>query len=168
TWKQGQDLKPGLLGISPKGQNELLDEAVIGVVRFKSPAELAGLKVDDKIVSANGEPIRRIAQLKHVLGRLYAGDTLTLEVLRNGEKITASATLVGELIPYTHPFLGILPLRGPDEQPGIPIRFVYPASPAAEAGMVAGDRLLAWNGEAVEDTEAAQQLAGQQTAGDTI
>jgi len=153
SWKSGADLHAGVLGISMSGQNDYVDEAVIGVVRANSPAAKAGLQVGDKVVAAGGQTIGRMAHLKQVLGRMYAGDMLDLEVLRGDQRVTVSAQLVGELLPYAHPFLGVLPRRDAKE-PGVLIRFVYPDSPAARAGIQEGDRLVALNGADVADSTA--------------
>jgi serine protease Do len=127
---------------------------VIGAVLPKSPAAEAGLKVDDQIVEADGQPIVRHVQLKHVIGPKYAGDTLHLVVKRGDERIEAEAVLAAELEPYVHPFLGVLPMREADEEKGIAVRYVYPDSPAAEAGIVEGDRITALEGEELADAAA--------------
>lgn len=116
VWKEGSDLLPGLLGVSLKGNDVIVDPPAIGAVRYNSPAQQAGIEVGDVIVKAAGTEIVRQAQLKHVLGGLYAEDTVSLTVKRGEEEIDVELTLAGELIPYSRPFLGILPGR-PKPQP---------------------------------------------------
>ncbi len=123
----------------------------------KSPASEAGLKVGDEIVEADGQPVVRQTQLKHALGGKYAGEKVQLVVKRGDERIETEATLVAELEPYVHPFLGVLPMRGPSEEKGIAVRFVYLASPAAEAGLSAGDRITSLNGEELADAAALRE-----------
>ena len=111
--KQGEDLFPGLMGVSLKGSDIYSEPAVISACPAKSPAREAGLKVGDTIVEIDGVPIERQAQLKHALGEHYAGDTISVAVLRGDAKdrIEATLKLAKELDPYDHPFLGILPKR---------------------------------------------------------
>jgi len=148
--KAGEDLKPGLMGITFK-PGGLGAKPIIDRVRVESPAEKAGLKPGDVIVEVEGRPVRRPDEAKFVLGGKYAGDALTVVVQRDGQKVDARLTLVGELIPYESGFLGILPAReGKSEPraPGVGVRFVYENSPAARAGLAARDRILR-----VNDTE---------------
>lgn len=111
VWKEGTDLRPGLLGVSLKGNDVIVDPPAIGAVRYNSPAQQAGIEAGDVIVKAAGTEIVRQAQLKHILGGLYAEDTVSLTVRRGEEEIEVELTLAGELIPYSRPFLGILPER---------------------------------------------------------
>jgi len=111
VWKEGTDLRPGLLGVSLKGNDVIVDPPAIGAVRYNSPAQQAGIEAGDVIVKAAGTEIVRQAQLKHILGGLYAEDTVSLTVKRGEEEIDVELTLAGELFPYSRPFLGILPER---------------------------------------------------------
>jgi serine protease Do len=143
TLKSGKDLHPGVLGVTLKrGDMYSLPAELLGV-RSDGPAGKAGLKAGDVIVEVDGTPIERQAQLRHALGRRYAGDKVKVAFRRGMERIEAEVPLVEKLAPYQHPFLGILPLRGPG--PGVGVRFVYPESPAAKAGIQAGDRIVAVN-----------------------
>jgi serine protease Do len=156
SMKSGEDLAPGVLGVSLKGSDQFGDAAVIGAVQPKSPAKEAGLQVGDEIVQADGHPIVRHVQFKHVIGARYAGDTLKMVVKRGDATIEMEATLVAELEPYIHPFLGILPMRDSEEN-GIAVRLVYPASPAAEAGIEKGDRITHFAGEELADAAALRE-----------
>ena len=125
------DLYAGVLGISFKGEQSVAGEPTIGVVQVNSPADDAGLEAGDKIIEANGVPVQRQAQVRHVLGPLYAGDELNLVVMRGDDRVETTATLVDKLVPYEHPFIGFLPRR--DDDQSIRARWVYPGSPAADA-----------------------------------
>lgn len=152
--KQGQDLHPGLLGVAMKGDNVVSDPAIIAHVQVKSPASNAGLKADDKIVELGGSPVERLAQLRHALGRYYAGEKVKIAVLRGQERLERELELVAKVDPYVHPFVGLLPTRGPSAEPGVGVRWVYPASGAEAAGVKAGDRILAIAGKPVADATA--------------
>jgi serine protease Do len=158
VWKQGTDLYPGLLGIAFQSRNELLGEPIVGVVRVNSPAEKAGVRPADRISHINGRAVRRIAEVKHVLGRLYAGDTVQLTLIRDGQPLTTSAVLVDKLVPYAHAMIGILPASGPAAQPGVTVGWVVPDSPASKAGIRPGDVVLQIDGEAVADVGSLRRL----------
>jgi serine protease Do len=159
TLKKGKDLHPGLLGIALKPGDIYALPAEIAAVPPNSPAAKAGLKPADVIVALDGQPIVRQAQLKHALGPKYAGEkvklTVTRKVDKKDEKLELEAELTDVLIPYEHPLLGILPMRGTTEK-GVTIRYVFPSTPAAEAGLKAGDRLTSVAGKEATDAAALQ------------
>ena len=145
--KQG-DLYAGLMGIALKGNDLYGSEPIIGVAQPNSPAYEAGLKAGDRIISVNDRPLARQSELKQALGPLYAGDSVNLAIQRGDERLLIGLTLVDKLLPYEHPFLGLLPRR--DQQgEGVAVRMVYPDSAAAKAGLQAADLLLAVNDVAV-------------------
>lgn len=153
--KQGKDLLPGVIGIHFASANLYTGEPVIRASRANSPARRAGLKAGDRIVEIEGRPITLAAQIKEELSRRYAGDTIRLVVMRDGKRSEHRVEMVAKLDPYEHPFLGVLPMRaaaaddGKRPAPGVPIRYVYPDSPAARAGLKPGDVLAALDGKAV-------------------
>ncbi|NQT37371.1 MAG: PDZ domain-containing protein, partial [Planctomycetes bacterium] len=153
--KTGEDLRPGLLGITLKKGNLSIEEPVLAGCRPNSPAAEAGLKTGDRIVQIDGQPIVRAAQIKEALGRLWAGDTVALTYKRGDDEVKVDAIeLAAELIPYEHAFLGILPMRPAADDPasqGVVVRYVYPGSPAEEATIVVGDVLVALAGKPVVD-----------------
>ncbi len=147
--KAGEDLLPGLLGVNLRGGNPAVAEAVVAGCHPKSPAQKAGLKVGDKVVEINGRPIERAAELKEELARFYVGEKVRLTVARGDERFEREVELVAKLTPYEHPFLGILPMRDPPADGGATVRFVYPESPAARAGIQPGDQLAKLAGKPI-------------------
>jgi serine protease Do len=151
--KDGKDLRPGLMGIALKTGDPYSTPAELAAVPFGSPAQKAGLKAGDTIIAIDGMPIERQSQLKHALGPRYAGDKLTVIYTRgkdNVERKKVELELAEKLIPYEHPFLGILPERG---VPAVVVRHVYPDSPAAKAGVKPGDHVTAANGTEISTAE---------------
>jgi serine protease Do len=161
TLKAGKDLHPGLLGISLKPGDIYVLPAEIVAVPPNSPASKAGIKVGDRIVAINGQAIVRQAQLKHAFGPLYAGEKVKLSIVRtvdkNEEKLEVEAELTDKLLPYEHPLLGVLPMRGTGEK-GITVRHVLPKTPAEELGLKAGDRIITAAGLDVGNAAEMQQF----------
>jgi len=143
--EKGEDLYPGLLGISLKKGDIYVEPATIGAVAANSPASKAGWKVGDTIVKINDTPIARQNHLKHALGPLFAGDTVKVTLKRGSETIENEIPLVAKITAYQYPFLGVFPAREPEtEKPaGVGLRGIYPNSPAAIAGLRPTDRLMA-------------------------
>jgi serine protease Do len=156
---QGQDLYAGLLGVNIKGPDIYSQPAIIAVARSTGPAYKAGFRAGDKIVEAAGAPVTRPAQLKHQLGRLYAGDKIRLVAERGDSRVDREVELIDKIEPYEFPFLGVLPMRfakGAAED-GLVVRYVYADSPAAAAGIKAGDRIISFAGQAVKSADAVAQ-----------
>jgi serine protease Do len=141
TLKSGKDLRPGLLGISLKQGDIYALPANVAACRADGPAGKAGIKTGDEVVEVDGSPVTRQAQLKHLLGAHYAGDQVKVVVRRGTERIEVSVELTDKMLPFQHPFLGILPMRD-DTQPGVLVRYVYPDSPAEKSGLKPGDRIV--------------------------
>ncbi len=165
--QKGEDLYSGLAGVSLKGSNQLTGEPIIGACRLKSPAAVAGVKAGDRVVEIDGHAITRAAELKEQLGRHYAGDTIRMTVLRGKQRIEYTLKLAAKLEPFQHGFLGILPMRTADED-GVVVRYVYPKSPAAAAGIAAGDVLISLAGEPIEGRMELIERIGVQEPGSTV
>ncbi len=172
--EKGEDLRPGLMGVSMKPGDMFADPAVIAAVRPNSPAAHAGIKLKDRVVEVDGHPVATQVQLKHLLGPHYGGEKVRVVVLRGKERIEKTLELTDKLEPYVHPFIGILPVRPlaassaerplvgakPTTKEGIVVRYVYPDSPAASAGIKTGDRLTKIAGKPVANLdEAIAELA---------
>ncbi|NLF71138.1 MAG: PDZ domain-containing protein [Candidatus Anammoximicrobium sp.] len=158
--KRGEELYPGLLGITLQGNDIYADPPEIAAVQPKSPARKAGLQAGDRIVEVAGIKIARQTQLRHALGPRYAGEQLNMVVLRGARRVEIVVELAGRLEPYETPFLGLLPDRSPAAKPGVVVRYVYPGSPAAKAGLRAEDRLVRLSDKPVADVASAWEILG--------
>src|SRR5262252_582517 len=67
--------------------------AVIMKVVKDSPAEKAGLKENDVIVSFNGRPVDSVREFERLLGETPAGRTVAIEILRGSNRQTVNATV---------------------------------------------------------------------------
>ncbi len=161
----GQDLHRGLLGISLEKGSIYSEPAKVSASKIRSPADEAGIKAGDTIVEVAGQSIATQAQLKHALGPYYGGDAVAITVMRGSERIETKVTLTDKLLAYEHPFLGVLPQRNVD---GIVVRYVYPESGGAAAGMQAGDRIQALNGQAFNEAEALRTEIARREIGTNV
>lgn len=140
--RAGKDLRRGLLGITPQSTEPYLSAVVIGTISPDSAASKAGLKVGDKIVSIDNQPVPHMTELQKLLGPKYEGDIVNIKILRDGNEMDIPGVqLTGAVAGFASGFLGILPLRD-DPDPGVQVRFVYPKSPAETAGIKPGDRIM--------------------------
>jgi putative serine protease PepD len=63
-------------------------------VQPDSPAEAAGIREGDVVLAVDGEPINGQAGLVAAIRDRSPGDTISIELVRGGERLTVSATLV--------------------------------------------------------------------------
>ena len=157
TLKAGKDLQPGLLGISLKPGDVYVLPAEIAVAQINAPAYKAGLRAGDKIVEVEGAKIIRQVQLRHALGKHYAGDKVNVSVTRGEQRVEAAIELVDHLEPYEYPMLGVLPMRGTGGE-GVEVRYVLPGGPAEKAGIKRGDRIVLADDKPAASVETLQQL----------
>lgn len=179
--ERGETLVPGVLGIGYASRDPFTGEPRIATCRPGSPAAKAGLRAGDLIVAAGGQPLRRIAELRHVLAPLYAGDAVDLTVERRPattpedraaepQRFDVRVELAAELPRWRRPLVGIGPARSSAREAAAgPVRvaWVWPGSPAATAGIAPGDLVEAFVPAAVEGqpadeakVESAAALAG--------
>jgi len=86
-----QNLSPDLA----KAFNIKADQkgAVIARIEETSPADQAGLKPGDVIVSVNERNVRDASDLRNMIGLLRVGQRIKLVAIRNGEKLDISAEI---------------------------------------------------------------------------
>lgn len=89
----GEPIVPGFLGVEgqPPPPGEVGVE--IAVVTAGSAAEAAGLQVGDRVLSLDGAPVTAITELAGLVLARQAGDTVVLDVVRDGEQIEVEAVL---------------------------------------------------------------------------
>ena len=107
-----------------------------------SHAERLGLTPGDLILSLGDRPVIQISELQPLFGSAPDEEPLELEILRSGNRVKIPVgpparpeTKAGQ----PSPGAGLI-LASP--APGYRIESVVPGSPAAEAGLHAGDRVL--------------------------
>ena len=95
-------VKRGVLGVetqdvTPQIANMLALKdthgAVVTRVRAGTPAETAGLRPGDVIVSLDGKPVTGDQDLRNIEGLTATGATVSVGVLRDGKALTVSTTL---------------------------------------------------------------------------
>ena len=161
------------------------------------PAEKAGLKVGDRIISANGQAIKTRDDVRQAIGALSVGDKLALKIERDGWNkgaelvlgtkpgATADKGRAGTDKAETPPkndrprrdpapapaakraFLGV----GPDqafEGKGFKIGTVSEGSAADKAKLKVGDTILGVDGKAVDDAEALVDAFKKYKPGDKV
>lgn len=140
-----------------------------------SPAEQAGLRPGDIVLSLDGDPVdgRFPEQLPGILYRIASlpvGTALTLEVLRGEETLTREVTTealesrVGEEVAFEDWGLSVQKVSRPiaremqlKRADGVRIVGVARAYPAEEAGLGQGDIILSVNREPIESLAVLQQ-----------
>jgi serine protease Do len=140
--REGKDLNRGLLGITLQSPDLYSSKPVIATVAPDSAALRAGIKRGDAVLAIDDVPVVRQAQILHLLGAKYEGDSVSVKVQRGKEELVfPSLKLTGTLTAFVHPFLGILPMRD-DPELGEEVRYIFPKGPAEAAGLKPGDRIM--------------------------
>jgi len=118
--KSGRTFLRGWLGVQmdPK----VTDAVMVRNIADPSPSRDAGMQIGDKIVKADGRPVRHFGQLTQSLYMIPAGETVEIEVERNGQTIPLKVTLaesskLGSLPDLPEPFDPVVPPETPDDQP---------------------------------------------------
>jgi serine protease Do len=163
-----EDMAKSLGMQEPKG-------ALIADVTKDSPAEKAGLKPGDVVVSADGRAIEDHSALSRYIASKAPGSTVRLQILRDGSQTTSSITLgtfpdednqeelaeersgqlgmtLRDMTPSMAQQLGL-----PRGSQGVVVTGVEPGEAAEEAGLQRGDVIVSVNGQDVADVEGFDQ-----------
>lgn len=136
-----------------QAQPDRSEAILIARVEPESPADQAGLVRGDLLIEVNQQSVKDFSAVLEILEDLKAGDVVDLIVLHGDEQRTLQATLVDRA---GRPYLGIETCNcsHPGEvifqTPGLSgaiLTQVAPGSPAEQAGLQAGDRILSIDGQ---------------------
>jgi S1-C subfamily serine protease len=76
------------------GTNYRVRGAIVsGLTNEFSPAAVAGLKLDDHILTVDSKPVRDLPHLMRLIGSSVAGSNITLAVVRAGEPLQVTVVL---------------------------------------------------------------------------
>jgi serine protease Do/serine protease DegQ len=179
------EVRRGLLGVSISdvtaetaealGLDDEIQGALVQEVVSDSAAETAGVQVGDVIVAVDGEEITSAADLRTTVGLRRSGETVRIEVLREGKRQRMSATLTelssmqqvaaGEI----HPGLEGAELtnyegqEGKFEGRGILVEAVEAGSPAALRGLRPNDIIATVNRVRVRSVRELREVAEDQS-----
>ncbi|MFH1491395.1 MAG: DegQ family serine endoprotease [Pseudomonadota bacterium] len=169
-----------------KEKLRLADEkgALVADVKGGGPADKAGIKRGDVIVSFDGKEIHESNDLPYLVASTPVGKTVRVMVLRKGRK-TDIEVKIGELeeeeeapeVEEPEAQLGLTVQEitpeiagqfGLSEKSGLVVMGVESGSPAAEAGMSPGDIILEMDQEPLKDLSEFNKKIKEYKKGDTV
>lgn len=154
--------------------DEKVDGALISGLMPGGPAERAGLKVGDVVVSVNGAPARSSRELLNLVARLQTGTACPFVVLRKGQQHTVKVPIVprpeaaadSPSRETAHPTeskarLGLAVADLGNNNSGVLVVEVQPNSAAAHAGVQRGDIIRSVGSTDVRNAQEFAQLVNQ-------
>jgi serine protease Do/serine protease DegQ len=153
------------LGLAENAQGALVSQVTEG-----SAAARAGIEAGDVITSVRGQPIKTNAELRNTIGMLKVGESIQIGLLREGKPKSVTAVLrePAQLADASaiHPSLAGAELieASEDSAGGVRVREVQPGSPAAQAGLLADDRIIAVNRIRINTLAELREAAKDQTS----
>ncbi|MBM4227828.1 MAG: DegQ family serine endoprotease [Gammaproteobacteria bacterium] len=139
-----------------------------------SPADKAGLRAGDVVVTVNDKAVRDATDLRNTVGLMRVGDDLRLDVLRDGKRLRVSAKVGARMTANASPEsprnerlagLSVQDL-GPEHPAygnlsGVVVQEISPRSPAFQAGLRPGDVIAAVNNQEVSGVNEFVALVGE-------
>ena len=149
--KSGKVIR-GYLGVAPQSISPVQAQqlnvpegrgAQIGSILPGSPAEKAGLKVDDVITAIDGKPVTDVSSLRNRTFTLEAGTEVPVQLVRDGRERTVNVAIAEMPSDQILAFFGFSVKDGPpDAEGGVVVDRVTPGSPAEKAGVKPGLRVI--------------------------
>ena len=141
------------------------------------PAYQAGLKVGDIILKIGGAVVDSPNNLIRIIGTITPGQTINLDILRNGKGKTVpvkleskkkKTSLLASLTPSDPSSLGFSVIDDFLAENNPKVATVKPGSYADSKGLQVGDQILAVNGEMVENQREFEGILSEVTKGGSI
>jgi serine protease Do/serine protease DegQ len=159
--------------------------ALVTQVARESAAARAGLRAGDVVTGVNGKAVRSVAEFRNAIGLMRVGDRAEIALLREGKPVKVSAVVTdpatnGAAAQPAPGAAGAAPagalhrgLEGAqlEDQPdgGVAVRGITAGTPAAGAGLRAGDVIIAANGARIaRRTDLATASAAAAARGGTL
>ncbi|MAJ45490.1 MAG: hypothetical protein CMF96_12215 [Candidatus Marinimicrobia bacterium] len=166
---------------------DILDGAIISQVLKNSPAEDAGIKDQDIVISINGKEISNSSQLKNLVSNLRPNSKAEFEILRASEKIFLNVSLgerpsekdLAEVYKFGNSFYDVLGLvvedlnsafakkNNIDEANGVVVKNVKKDSPSSD-NIQPGDVITKVGRKKVTSINDYRSLIKQYQKGDSI
>ena len=165
-----QDLTPELAEAFDIDQNH---GVVVARVEEDSPADKAGMKAGDVIISVNGNPVKDSADVRNMIGLIRVGTEIDVKIIREGKvknlhaKIaekkseTTDGKRLSKKLEGAELALSTIERRDGAAQDVITVVKLEPASPAAVAGLRPGDMILSVNKQPVKNFKEMEQAIKQ-------
>jgi regulator of sigma E protease len=151
-----------------KPVSEVETSTTIGYVEAGGPADIAGLKVGDKILEIDGKPVNKfIGPTNSVIWNIVSseGETIPFKVQRGDEVLTINSGWTRDKTSnWRRPGLRKV-FIGPPRTPVVGV--VVSNSPAAKAGLQPGDLVTAVNGQPILNLDEMEPHL-RQNAGGTL
>lgn len=177
----------GIQGVTPDLAKELglplLKGALVNNVLAGYPAQEAGIKRGDVIVSFDGKPIEDVRALQRAVGRSPVGKPVEVRVYRGGQ-LQSVAVTVGEMrgdrrgggVAPSRRELGLVVeeldaekakrFKLPEEEGGLVVTEVAKGGAAAQAGIRAGDLVKEVNRREIKSLETYRRALKREAAGE--
>ncbi len=147
---------------------ERTDGVVVTEIVEGSPAQRAGILPGDILLRIDDTEIQTVQDMRNVLGLLRAGREVEIELLRGNEtlRVRAATAILRIAGGDLHPAMAGMTLSNQRDGNArfVEIVNVEPDSPAARAGIRAGDRLRSLNRRPIENIDQAQTIADRASA----
>lgn len=160
-----------ILGVT--GENSA-DGPRVTQVTAGGPADKAGLKAGDILLTLDTQPLPSYAYFAALLGRKRVGERIAL-VVRRAQQTLEVAAVLAERAPDNSILSSptglaslLLGVTGEGSKAGFKISSVQDRRPAATAGLKLGDLLVAADEKPISDARKLGEQLGRHAAGDSI
>ena len=162
--------------------------ALVASVESGSPADEAGLRLNDAIVAVNGRAVESAGDLMELVARQEPGEAVTLGVVRRGDRLRMEVDLDESFAPSVpaveetpdaeRPGISRLGFAATELNPriaqrlrvpvtdGVMVTELDPRSAAARAGVRRGMLVESLNGRTIDSREALERAADELEEGD--